>query len=215
MRVYHFLPAQHAVEDIEKRQLKIAQLDDMNDPFELISLDLSDRDLRKAYRGFVGDMAQRFGVICFSKNWRNPVLWSHYADKHRGVCLGFDVPDQFLMEVNYAGERLSNKIRSELAYGGLNEKDMQEILTTKFKDWEYEDEVRVFLSLEDRDPETGFYFKTFCDELLLRQVILGSRCSVAKTAVAGPLAGEANKVEITKARMAFTKFEVVRDVEVP
>lgn len=214
MRVYHFLPAQHAVEDIEKRRLKIAQLDDLNDPFELISLELSDRALRKVYRSFVKDMAQRFGAICFSKNWRNPVLWSHYADKHRGVCLGFDVPDQFLMEVNYAGERLSKKIHGDLAYGGLEEKDMQEILTTKFKDWEYEDEVRVFLRLEDRDSETGFYFKTFCDDQTLRQVILGPRCSVTKAALAGPLAGEANKVEIIKARMAFTKFEVVRSKEV-
>lgn len=187
MRVYHFLPARHAVEDIEKRRLKIAQLDDLNDPFELISLELSDRAFRKVYRSFIKDMAQRFGVICFSKNWRNPVLWSHYADKHRGVCLGFDVSDQFLMKVTYAGERLSKKIRGELAHGGLNEKDMQEILTTKFKDWEYEDEVRGFLRLEDRDPETGFYFKTFCDDQVLRQVILGARCSVTKAALAGPL----------------------------
>lgn len=92
---------------------------------------------------------------------------------------------------------------------------MQEILTTKFKDWEYEDEVRVFLRLEDRDSETGFYFKTFCDDQALRQVILEPRCFVTKAALAGPLAGEANKVEIIKARMAFTKFEVVRSKEVP
>ncbi len=25
--------------------------------------------------------------------WSNPVIWAHYGDKHRGLCLGFEVPE--------------------------------------------------------------------------------------------------------------------------
>jgi len=35
----------------------------------------------------------KLGLLCFSRNWHNPVLWSHYADKHRGICPGFDADD--------------------------------------------------------------------------------------------------------------------------
>jgi hypothetical protein len=28
--------------------------------------------------------------------WHNPLLWSHYADRHRGMALGFDTDDAIL-----------------------------------------------------------------------------------------------------------------------
>ena len=35
MRVYHFLPAVYTLQDIEKKRIKIAEIDQLNDPFEL------------------------------------------------------------------------------------------------------------------------------------------------------------------------------------
>jgi hypothetical protein len=35
IRVYHFLPAKYALDDIEKQRLKISEIDQLNDPFEL------------------------------------------------------------------------------------------------------------------------------------------------------------------------------------
>lgn len=35
MRAYHFVPADHGIENIKLRHLKIARLDDLNDPFEV------------------------------------------------------------------------------------------------------------------------------------------------------------------------------------
>jgi len=35
IRLYHFLSAEHALEDIAQRRLKISQIDQLNDPFEL------------------------------------------------------------------------------------------------------------------------------------------------------------------------------------
>ena len=34
-------------------------------------------------------IAQR-GVLSFSKTSTDALLWAHYADGHRGLCLGFD-----------------------------------------------------------------------------------------------------------------------------
>ena len=33
--------------------------------------------------GYDGGIA---GMLCFSKGWHNPVQWSHYTDKHKGIC---------------------------------------------------------------------------------------------------------------------------------
>ncbi|MDW9570209.1 DUF2971 domain-containing protein [Sinorhizobium meliloti] len=32
-----------------------------------------------------------YGIVCLSDNWQHPMMWSHYADRHRGICLAFDV----------------------------------------------------------------------------------------------------------------------------
>ena len=36
MLVYHLLTAEHALNDIENRRIKIAEIDQLNDPFDLV-----------------------------------------------------------------------------------------------------------------------------------------------------------------------------------
>lgn len=214
MTIYHFLPSQYALEDLEKRRLKIALFDDMNDPFELLALELGDKTLRRPYREFVRNMARNYGVLCFSRRWCNPVLWSNYADKHRGICLGFEVPSNSLLEVRYAANRLLRKVSEELKACGLDQDDMKEILRTKFKSWEYEEESRVFLRLEDRDPDSGLYFKEFGSDLTLTQVILGARCETTKARAVERMGAAATSGRVIKARLAFTEFGIVRNKQV-
>lgn len=49
MRVYHFLPGVHALADIEKKRIKISEIDQLNDPFELWCVSQEDQRLRPAY----------------------------------------------------------------------------------------------------------------------------------------------------------------------
>jgi hypothetical protein len=105
MRVYHILPAKYAIEDLERRRLKIARLDDLNDPFELMSCELPTPAHREAFQHYKASVARRYGALCFSRAWKNPVLWSHYGDKHKGICLGFDVPDEAIRPIIYTATR--------------------------------------------------------------------------------------------------------------
>jgi hypothetical protein len=50
MRAYHFVSSQHALEDIRYRRLKIARLDELNDPFELWAIAQPEPSLRQALR---------------------------------------------------------------------------------------------------------------------------------------------------------------------
>lgn len=210
MRVYHFLPSQYALEDLENRRLKIARFNEINDPFELAAARLRTRDERKVFAGYRQKMADTYGILCFSRNWRNPVLWSHYAEKHTGLCLGFDVCDNLLMDIIYTETRVNLTRGNTLRHEDLTPQVAERLLSTKFRDWSYEDEVRVFVRLEDRDPATGFYFRKFDERIQLAEAIAGHRCTV-KMAEINHSIGNDPAVEVIKARLAFKSFWVVRN----
>ena len=165
-RVYKFLPRKWAFDDIEKRHIKISRVCDLNDPFDLSPFDLSDGDQRDALiraRKVLFDRGR--GLLCFSFKWSNPLLWAHYADKHKGICLGFDLP--VIRHVAYVSTRLPFPIVSE-----VNEQTGLDWLFTKFSSWCYEAECRVFAKLDTE--EDGNYYADFEEsQMTLREVILG------------------------------------------
>jgi hypothetical protein len=59
-RLYHFTTAKYAFDDLRNRRLKIAQFNDLNDPFELRSVDLSGPGDEFAFDRFIEEMAPRF-----------------------------------------------------------------------------------------------------------------------------------------------------------
>jgi len=201
-RAYHFVSLCHGLDDLRQRRLKIAQLDDLNDPFELFAFKQFDRRFRQANRATKQEMAQEHGLLCFSLDWHNPLMWTHYADRHRGIALGFDVDQQVMKHVSYIENRpVPNKIDIEVAHT---------LLSTKYAGWSYEREARIYTSLEDRDSATGLYFCDFGEQLVLREVIAGPRCEISKQDLRNAT-GPTTKVKFTKARLAFNTFRVVTD----
>ncbi len=211
VRVFHFLNAQYGIDDIKRRRLKISTISDLNDPFELLSIDLSNRNLRKAFLATKEQMSKNRGILCFSMKWSNPVLWSHYADKHRGLCLGFDIPDDHLVPVSYTAKRLVKEAKQLSGTSSINEETMLKFLSTKYAHWKYESEARRFLELEDKDPESALYFADFSEKLKLVQIIVGTRSSVSRSEVSEALGIHQNGVRVFKARLAFRSFRVVRN----
>jgi hypothetical protein len=211
MRVYHLLSETDGLDDIRRRRLKVSLLLDMNDPFELLGGALKIRAHRRAFHNFKEGMAKKCGVLCFSRSWSNPVLWSHYADKHRGLCLGFEVPDQYLVPISYQAKRLEMDLERQLASGALDEKLGITLLTTKFEDWRYEDEVRMFIKPEEMDEDTGHYFFDFCAELMLKEVIIGVRSNLSLADVLAAIDKRDRPVRVKKARLAFRSFRIIEN----
>jgi hypothetical protein len=138
VRLYHYVPFRYGLQNIERKRLKIAEFSDLNDPFELLGCELPTKNHRALFKSWKRTVAARFGLLCFSRTWQNPVMWSHYAEKHQGVCLGFDVADHLLMPVIYSERRLeltNVKPFQELVY---TEELMRHLLSTKSAGWSYE-----------------------------------------------------------------------------
>lgn len=107
MRLYHFIDEQYGIEDLKEKHLKVARIHDLNDPTEFLAADLSIEELRHAMESMKAAFSNDHGILCFSEDWRSLVQWAHYANKHKGLCLGFDIPDHFLAKVDYVDNRLS------------------------------------------------------------------------------------------------------------
>lgn len=215
MRLYHFLEAHWALDDIKRRRLRISLLDSLNDPFEFLAVDLSNKEFRNAMMRTRKKMADWQGVICFCDNWRNPLMWAHYGDRYRGICLGFDVhaPDGSLVPMNYVSER----IEPPSSYRGRNDSEwmkfFERLTAIKFEDWRYEGEHRLHIRLDESDAETENYFFDFGETLILREVIAGARCEIKRDEVKNALGALAPKVTAFKSRAGFERFEIVRNLD--
>jgi hypothetical protein len=129
-------------------------------------------ELRKAYDQ---------GVFCLSSRYDSPLMWSHYADQHRGICVEFDVsklPAGTIRGVRYGDSR---EVRASAIQSWLRDDNVgarQEIesacLLTKSTDWKYEEEYRLLGSVGVQISVMTFKSITFalkCERPLEHAVI--------------------------------------------
>jgi len=107
MLVYYFTSAKYGLINLENKHLKVSDFSNLNDPFELLGIEMSDKDTRTAVQFEKSKIANTKGLLCFRENKYDPVQWAHYGDSHKGVCLGFEIPEKNLIKVNYVSSRLA------------------------------------------------------------------------------------------------------------
>lgn len=82
-------------------------------------------------------------ICSLSTDKDHPLLWGHYADGSRGICIGLELTGHNLDKrpIIYDGIPEIKKVIDD----GLT---VKEILTHKDPSWEYEKELRVFTAKE-------------------------------------------------------------------
>lgn len=223
LRLYHFTPSIHGISNLVKRRVKISLIPELNDPFELVGCDLSEKLWRDTMNQQKRQMGNEFGLVCFSRTWTDPVQWGHYADRHQGICCGFDVDPGHATQVSYVRSRSPVPNIEDLENLDPNNLDDENaaklkaflgpLLFTKFAHWSYEDEFRMFARLTDF--ETGaddrkLFFMDFDQGLTLKEVIVGAESKLKPSDVADALKGYSEKIAVTKARPAFRSFKIVK-----
>lgn len=215
LRVYHVTSAEYGISDISLGHLKVARFSDLNDPFELMAMQFR-ANTRHAATEFKQDFDSHTGLLCFSSDWKNPVLWSHYGDKHRGICLGFNVERSRVEEVLYEDKRILEGLSGVSAPDQLKENLQALLRRTKFSSWSYEEEQRVFVPLSDAKKLGNLHFYPFGPDLQLAEVILGQRCSLPLDSVKALVNRLHPNVTTISSRLADGHFAVVpRESTVP
>lgn len=106
--------------------------------FEINKTKLS--DFRLALADQMNTIRNNLGICCFSNNSNNALMWSHYADKHNGLCLGFKFQPAdyfFIMYVKYI------KAIKKLKIWDSEGKIIINWAFTKSHLWKYEEEIRA------------------------------------------------------------------------
>ena len=82
-------------------------------------------------------------IYCLTPKGGNILMWSHYADNHRGICLEFSVADNPLFRT--AKEVVYRKEYPHWVPCDINDKPglVMELILTKSCDWRYEEEYRL------------------------------------------------------------------------
>jgi hypothetical protein len=134
----------------------------------------SGRDVQEVLRTLgrsVERSRKRLGIFCMTEEEKNLLMWSHYAESHRGFCLGFSTSNHFfgpkrawpIEEKHYRNDRPCINFIDE-----HYEKKIVEALITKYERWQYEREWRIV------DCEKGPGVQEYPPDALI-EVILGSR----------------------------------------
>ena len=149
------------------------------------------------------------GASCFSETPEGILMWSHYADDHKGVCIGF--PIQSLMEsfaakpVNSFGEcvLLAVRYQDAIPVWDMRRGDaLGEVAAIKASCWAYEREWRIF-ALNAANEKQELLRESF------GQIIFGGRMDENEKAELARFArGRNPDIEILNAEISEEEYKV-------
>ena len=127
------------VDIVLNKRLYSAPYFDLNDPMEGQYL-YSSGELASDVRELIKNQKEKLRICSLSKVTDNELMWSHYAEGHRGVVIGVTVNESKhkVIPVKYAG-------LPQVGRMSIHNFTAQDILSHKLKVWAYEKEVRVFV----------------------------------------------------------------------
>lgn len=159
------------------------------------------------------NMEQKLRVLCLSKKNNSILMWGHYANSHKGICIGLDrsiinnkLKKEYrsnyrLVDVQYIRE-LPKITWDELG----NRKNVvalaQRRYSTKSQHWSYEDEIRILVESEKN-------FSLSFDNQLISEVIFGARTPIdTKIELFNLCRKKYPHCSIYKATLREDKFEI-------
>jgi len=141
--------------------------------------------LHEEYNDMQEILLKKFRVSCFTTTPYSMLMWSHYANYHKGFCIEYEFSDDIkkyekilsnILPVIYSNER-KNVLNACLQYlenETISEEVVWDIykygLLTKSLDWRYQNEWRL-ISLDSSITDSKYN----CDFFPITKVYLGNR----------------------------------------
>lgn len=152
---------------------------------------------------------QSIGIGCFSENWNSILMWTHYADNHKGYCVGFD--EKWLRYSQLFSK--VKRVEYSIDYPELNplnkSKNSSELkYFYKSLDWDYEEEIRVmnlYVNYKTEKPNRIIEL----ENKHIKEVILGLKTSESDKKEIISIAKDKN-IDVWKTTKAEFKFEIER-----
>ena len=242
MIVYEYVRASIGIQILEKGFIRFTQADALNDPFEirpcmtefragiieegqaLLGREPNEIELAKMRRieedQFRKALLEEYLMFCLSRRNNNTLMWSHYAECHKGIVLGFDSTHSFfngrpqiiskLFTVAYSEERYVLPKRQD--WDG-NEAAMAHTFLQKSKDWAYEQEMRmlsqsIHADVVSSDPEGVPIYLFKYPKSALSEVIFGACTELSTKETISKLLNHDLRVELRQAELNESNFDL-------
>lgn len=179
--------SKYSLKDIINKEITVSHPKVMNDPFDTIYLQWLDyyNQNNDKERKHIKPMLEAMGNVrirCFvnNKTKRSPVsnilMWSHYADSHRGMCLEYRFSDEFMNQTNDDSVLRFRKVIYKREPLSIKSKQMTTDigLLRKCNAWKYENEVRLISFAPDRKDD--FILIKLDDGSYISRVFFGMNC---------------------------------------
>lgn len=169
---YDFLPTINLDPEIIERFCNEVLPVEVGERFKQAIALTSEKEIIKQ---LVEGLRDNLAVFCATRDHKNFLMWSHYGDNHKGICIAIktykniennDVlhveTDQFKEIRNRSNEtyfplfpvQYRNMRPSQFdCVGNTNNNKVLEFMLTKSKVWEYEDEVRAVMQISNTDTQ--------------------------------------------------------------
>ncbi len=116
------------------------------------------------------------GILSLSNKWNSPLMWSHYADEHKGICIEYDISRAVCTKPKMVDYNCGRKIQISSLIQWIfynSEEALKEIehkyFYAKARQWNYEEEWR-YISETQGPASTPFH---------LSGIYFGMRCEVS------------------------------------
>lgn len=141
----------NTIKSILNEQLWLSHTNSFNDP-----VDPSIKQFKK-YKEDYNYLLDSIKVGCLTTKKDNTLMWSHYADKHRGICIEYDIgkiyekDNLIINKVNYNMPIITHKSivdKETLEIDNINR--LIELFAIKSNEWKYEKEYRILYYDKER-----------------------------------------------------------------
>ncbi len=163
------------------------------------------------------------GALSLSEICNHELMWSHYADEHKGFVVGFESSNQFFNQQKSSEDELRHlrkiEYRDKPPIINLMKTNATELFFVKSKKWEYEDEWRMVLPLSDatkvikKDPYDVNLFRFPATSI--KKIIIGARASDSNRSAIRSLVAkrEFSHVELYSAHLDSSSYGILIEKE--
>ena len=178
---------QYSSQDLINNEISVVFPSEFNDPFDSVfnlfrSVDnLKQLCFSEEDASIVNNRFNYFRIrsFCIEKK-QNPVknilMWSHYANAHKGFCVKYRLSKHFINSTNQSGYLCMKKIRYKSDPVSVFKQQIEDDLAfaTKNIRWKYENEVRLISY--DISTDSHFSSHPLDEDSCIDSIYFGYRC---------------------------------------
>jgi hypothetical protein len=176
-------------------------------------------NIRLGLRKNTHEILDTAGLLSFSMTAENPLLWAHYADSFKGLCVIFRRGTSTTSilstcaKVNYVNKRqhLSQSLLHELTKRLMTKKPSSEVAEEIFflsflhksGDWAYEQEARVFY------PFHAFKKMPFDPSELIGVILGPNACAELESKLKQEIEARRSIVSVYRSSLSTSEFRII------